>query len=500
MDMDRTRLRHLREALLSAFPTYRDLEMMVFDQLNEQLSSITREDTLEHRVFELIQWAIAKGRLEELVIGALKQNSHNPQLSNVTELLGLMDTNTPRGFDRDKTTLDIAPSSSATSVHSSKPLQLMQKMTSGIRTRSKSQRSTENLSSPSIQPQYPDVDKEEAVQPSYIYKLAKGWMQLLSLIAVTLFLGIVSTAVGLNTWGPTPITERVTQYRTALIIIGGLVLGITSLAWFVSQKAVPKEYVGALNEPLIVKRERGVLIAAFISTTSAITCFTLISVVMLHPAWCPTLLCPASIPIYPPHSVHDEMLEVHLQTIQSATHVLPDDPATYTPNTLPTTINALRVDTSPQNPPYRVIVGIHNLQQGRYLIIEQVTLLVTQASLTAPYPLQVWTENELRDYHSNLYQALYKGQEAGASLPASYVLHDGRTGGHVQLAPGESDELDIQVMSHIVADLHFQVQVTYRVINESQERKITLPDSFEIIFSDAKNWFPYHLQDGHLTT
>src|SRR4030095_3949610 len=80
-------LQQLREALLSAFPTRQLLEMMVLDQLNENLLAIVEEGSLEHMVFELIRWSISRGRLEELVNAALKQNSQNPQLMSVAKQL-----------------------------------------------------------------------------------------------------------------------------------------------------------------------------------------------------------------------------------------------------------------------------------------------------------------------------------------------------------------------------------------------------------------------------
>jgi hypothetical protein len=112
--------------------------------------------------------------------------------------------------------------------------------------------------------------------------------------------------------------------------------------------------------------------------------------------------------------------------------------------------------------------------------------------------LHVWTQSETRDYQGNLYQVRYEEQDAGANLLAAYTPSNGHSDGMVQLIPGESDELGIQVTSRVVADLHFQVQVKYRVINESREQTILLPKTFEVIFSDASNWHPYHVQNGHL--
>ena len=68
----------------------------------------------------------------------------------------------------------------------------------------------------------------------------------------------------------------------------------------------------------------------------------------------------------------------------------------------------------------------------------------------------------------------------------------------VQLLPGEADQINLEVSSQKVIDLHFQVQITYRIANTLQLRTITLPKVFEIIFSDSPNWHPYHFQNGHL--
>lgn len=88
MEITGPQQKQLRKAFLNAFPTHQDLEMMVFDQLNEHVSSIAGGGTLEHTVFELIKWALAREKLEELVIAALKQNP-SPQLVDVANQLGI---------------------------------------------------------------------------------------------------------------------------------------------------------------------------------------------------------------------------------------------------------------------------------------------------------------------------------------------------------------------------------------------------------------------------
>jgi len=89
MNINGTQQRQLRDALLSAFPTRQDLEMMVSYGLYENLSAIAGDGTLEYTIFKLVQWAVARGKFEQLVIAALKENSHNPQLISIAKQLGL---------------------------------------------------------------------------------------------------------------------------------------------------------------------------------------------------------------------------------------------------------------------------------------------------------------------------------------------------------------------------------------------------------------------------
>jgi len=89
--IDNRQQRQLREALLSAFPTRHNLEVMVRDQLDENLSAIVREDNIDNMVFWLIKWSMSKGKLGELVTGALKQNSQNPLLISFAEQFRVSD-------------------------------------------------------------------------------------------------------------------------------------------------------------------------------------------------------------------------------------------------------------------------------------------------------------------------------------------------------------------------------------------------------------------------
>jgi hypothetical protein len=191
--------------------------------------------------------------------------------------------------------------------------------------------------------------------------------------------------------------------------------------------------------------------------------------------------------------IHDSNLQVTFQTLQSSFHMIPGDPSSYTLGNLPMANDAQLINTS-QVLPYRVVLKIHSLQQGRFgLVIDQVTLVVTKQAQVIPYPLRVWVANNVLPYNNNLYRVTYRGQATNAVLSAPYVA---LPLGHVSLLPGETDELSLEVRSTVVADLHFQVQVTYQVIGQSISHTLTLPNVFEIIFSNSANWHPYQLDPG----
>jgi len=221
----------------------------------------------------------------------------------------------------------------------------------------------------------------------------------------------------------------------------------------------------------------------------------LVPILMFRPAWCPNWLCPVAQLRVPNIGVHDDNLQVTFQTLQSSYHLITVDPSTYTLGT-PDGSDAQLLNTS-QVQPYRVVVKIHSLQQGRFgLTIEQMSLLVTGQSQTVPYPLRVRFENPQYVYTNNLYRVTYRGQPVGVPLPAVYVI---QPLAHVSLSPGETDELTLEVRSVVVADLHFKLQVTYQVITDTVSHTLTLPNTFELIFSDPKNWHMYQRgPDGRL--
>ena len=71
----------IQNALISAFPSYNKLTMMVRFTLDESLDTITSsQNNLSEATFQLIEWAISENRLQELIEGACKENKGNELL------------------------------------------------------------------------------------------------------------------------------------------------------------------------------------------------------------------------------------------------------------------------------------------------------------------------------------------------------------------------------------------------------------------------------------
>ena len=75
--------KRFREALQKVYPEPVDLEIFVYEALNENLSTITTETSLYKIIFKLVQWAEAKGRLDELYNEFCQANSKNPAVAEL---------------------------------------------------------------------------------------------------------------------------------------------------------------------------------------------------------------------------------------------------------------------------------------------------------------------------------------------------------------------------------------------------------------------------------
>ena len=72
MSLTGSQFQQLQQALLSAFPTYPALKQMVQFDLDQNLDAIAGTGSLTAVVFQLIEWAEAQGKTEELVKKAHK--------------------------------------------------------------------------------------------------------------------------------------------------------------------------------------------------------------------------------------------------------------------------------------------------------------------------------------------------------------------------------------------------------------------------------------------
>ena len=80
----------LRQALMSAFPTPTKLDMLLDERLDTPLNhAATINQPYGDVVFEVIRWANAEGRLEELVSEAYQRNPGNPKFRQLMATYGI---------------------------------------------------------------------------------------------------------------------------------------------------------------------------------------------------------------------------------------------------------------------------------------------------------------------------------------------------------------------------------------------------------------------------
>jgi V8-like Glu-specific endopeptidase len=87
MELSSAQMQNLTDALIAAFYKKTKLEQIVRFSLNENLNVIAGEGDLREIVFNLVQWAEAYERIEELLIGARKQNPGNSKLKAISHEL-----------------------------------------------------------------------------------------------------------------------------------------------------------------------------------------------------------------------------------------------------------------------------------------------------------------------------------------------------------------------------------------------------------------------------
>lgn len=80
--------KQLHKALQSAFPTRQELQILVNYELDENLNTIASDSNLDDTIFELIRWAKAHGRLEQLLHAALNTRVDNPLMQAIAKQAG----------------------------------------------------------------------------------------------------------------------------------------------------------------------------------------------------------------------------------------------------------------------------------------------------------------------------------------------------------------------------------------------------------------------------
>ncbi|NEQ39162.1 MAG: trypsin-like peptidase domain-containing protein [Okeania sp. SIO3I5] len=85
--LSRSERKKLSEALVDAFRRYNKLKIMVSYQLDENLDAIVEKGPLNEVAFNLVDWAGEQNKLEQLIIGARKENSGNYKLQEFYEII-----------------------------------------------------------------------------------------------------------------------------------------------------------------------------------------------------------------------------------------------------------------------------------------------------------------------------------------------------------------------------------------------------------------------------
>lgn len=340
-----------------------------------------------------------------------------------------------------------------------------------------------------------------------LYAAATRWVTGLTGLTGSLFASAVYILVGQQSPPQTiPVFDFVRRYPVPsfLVVAGLLLLTIAALLLVHAQPnvaAMPGSSRSRQYSPLPSRKSWYLPLLAATTGTATVSTLAVVGIlglVLTHPSWCPTPLCPQ------PPGPHDEYLEAELTAIQSSTYVLSNDPSQYSLAHLPQTGSPSVVAAQRTTPrgvavsdePYRIVVRVHELQhEGPGMFIEGVSVAVQDVK-PVPKPLRVWDKGAPLDYRSNPYQVVYTASARGTRLQAEYLgpLRDA----HVQLAPGEVDELGIALLSDTEARLTFQIEIEYRLNSETHLRTLKLPYNFAVVFGDAANLQKYRLTDGSL--
>jgi hypothetical protein len=81
--------KNFRNALVSAFSNEKDLNMLINLVFDKNLNQIASPGNMEQQVFEIINWALAQGKIMGLITGALEERPLNRLLIEFAISLGM---------------------------------------------------------------------------------------------------------------------------------------------------------------------------------------------------------------------------------------------------------------------------------------------------------------------------------------------------------------------------------------------------------------------------
>lgn len=356
-----------------------------------------------------------------------------------------------------------------------------------------------------IQPQ-PVPGKSKAPRTPGLLSIAKRWLWAQFLLG-TVILGTVGSALNDAITSHIPTEKLVSDFIHAyplatLVVIACGFAGTAAVALIVwRQPAAVRQTqlaaVGLLEKPTVAL---GSITLASMSTLLLVFLLTLLAI---HPSWCPNQVCAAGLATYPWST--DGYVGADVFAVQSDTILIQGNPADYTLAHLPAThgsgvIGAVKVQPAagsraPANLPYRIAVHVQNLRSDMgELSIESIALVVIRdASLGH---VNAWLQGAAADYEQNPFVARYEGERAGETIPTLYAGVVPYS--HVRLNPGETDTVTVRLWSGEPADVSYRLQITYRYLNQANPRTFEDPQTVEVVFASPLQWTEYELKAGKL--
>lgn len=346
-----------------------------------------------------------------------------------------------------------------------------------------------------------------------LFGLAKGWVGVLGLVEASVGAGITSAVKDAATsWMPSAhtIADFARSYPAVTALVGAFVVVLTGVAaWIVwhANPDQPEAQSGGGQQPALLGwalRPQAAYASLGLATASSLAFGGLVGLLVVRPAWCPQAVCAPTLAAYP--GPHDQYLGASVVAVQADTYVIPKDPASYTMANLPATDGPravaalLTVPADPTHLPpessYRVAVKLQNLWPDfGDMSIESIALEVDRAAPVGH--VNAWRKGATWKLTNNPFGAQYLGQPAGSRVAAAF---EGRPLlGHVQLKPGESDTVTIEISSAASIDLTYRVLVTYRSLEQGDLHTFRVPDPVEVWFAGSVDWYEYVLSGGRFT-